>query len=156
MHYGPLATWGKNEKNGEPLTAQALANYIASIRTSKLPEPKKLGNSGSFFHNPIVTNQDALLLQEKFPNMPIYPVDKNHSKLAAGWLIDSLGLKGFRVGGMAVHTHQALVIVNLGDGTAEELLDLIKIIQDAVFYQFGVQLHIEPKLVGEVDKEEKI
>lgn len=155
LRYGPLAVWGRKEENQGALTAQTLATYIASIRASKLPKPKKLGNSGSFFHNPIVADQEAFLLKEKFPNLPLYPVGKDRSKLAAGWLIDSLGLKGFRVGGVAIHTCQALVIVNLGNGTAEELLDLIKIIQDAVFYQFGIHLHIEPKLVGTVNSAEK-
>ncbi len=82
-----------------------------------------------------------------YPDLPTYPTADGRYKLAAAWMIDYLGLKGFSVGDMAVHQNQALVLVNKGKGTPTQLLHLVKIIQQAVFSHFGVKLHVEPNLV---------
>ncbi|MCR2746395.1 UDP-N-acetylmuramate dehydrogenase [Limnobacter parvus] len=120
---------------------------VCAIRTEKLPDPTVLGNSGSFFKNPVVTEQQAKALINKFPNLVHYPAGLGLVKLAAGWLIDQCGLKGHVLGGVAVYDRQALILVNLGQGQGAELLQLIRHIQMQVQDKFGVLLDPEPNLV---------
>lgn len=120
---------------------------VCAIRTEKLPDPAVLGNSGSFFKNPIVDAAQAQALIERFPNMVHYPAGPGRAKLAAGWLIDQCGLKGHVLGGVGVYSKQALILVNLGKGQGSELLQLIRHVQGQVQARFGVLLEPEPNLI---------
>ena len=126
------------------ITPQAIFNAICAIRTQKLPDPKQIGNVGSFFQNPIVENSKLTELKQRYPAIVAYPENANHSKLAAGWLIDQCGFKGMQSGAVGVHDKQALVLTHRGNGSASELLALAKTIQGAVKERFGVDLVIEP------------
>ena len=128
-------------------TAEEVMVAVCKIRNRKLPDPKLIGNAGSFFQNPIVEQAQYLALLEQFPELVSYPEGDEGSgkrKLAAGWMIDHCGFKGLRAGAVGVYQHQALVIVNHGGGNADSVLALAKTIQDKVQYTFGVALSIEP------------
>ena len=129
-------------------TPKEISNIVCEIRRSKLPDPKIQPNAGSFFKNPIVTTEKFTQISKEYPGIPSYHVDNNHRKLAAGWLIDIAGLKGFRYksGNVAVHDKQALVLVNLGGGTSSELLELAQYIRTEVFNRFDILLEREPVL----------
>jgi UDP-N-acetylmuramate dehydrogenase len=120
---------------------------VCKIRLAKLPNPQKIGNAGSFFQNPIVSNQQYETLLKEFPQLISYPDSKGNRKLAAGWLIDQCGFKGQRMGNVGVYEKQALVLVNHGGANAKDILDLAKSIQDAVQQKFGVALLIEPNIL---------
>jgi UDP-N-acetylmuramate dehydrogenase len=137
-------------ENIEKYSIEDIANIIIGIRTSKLPDWKKVGTAGSFFKNPIVDIKLAKSLLDKFPDMPIYP-HAGSSKLAAGWLIDQCGLKGREFGTIGVYNNQALVLVNLlakGPASGEDLKLAIKTIQDCVKARFGVDLICEVNVIG--------
>ena len=134
-----------SESNSTP-TAKEIFEAVCKIRSQKLPDPKIIGNAGSFFQNPIVSNTQFDLLIGKFPNLVSYPDSPGNRKLAAGWLIDRCGFKGKQVGPVGVYEKQALVLVNHGGAKATDILNLAKNIQEKVFEQFGVQLEIEPNI----------
>ena len=123
-------------------TLRNIREAICAIRASKLPDPKVLGNAGSFFKNPIVDKSVAEQLLQSYPDMPHYPVpnDANSVKLAAGWLIDKSGLKGYREGHVGVHNHQALVLVNHGGATGGEVLHFAEFVCSVVHNKFGVDI----------------
>jgi UDP-N-acetylmuramate dehydrogenase len=128
-------------------TAEEVMVAVCKIRNRKLPDPKLIGNAGSFFQNPIVEKAQYLALLEQFPEMVSYPEGDEREgkrKLAAGWMIDRCGFKGMRAGAVGVYQNQALVLVNHGGGTADSVLALAKTIQDKVLDTFGVPLLIEP------------
>lgn len=127
-------------------TAQQIFTAVCTIRSQKLPDPKVIGNAGSFFQNPIVPDKQYLDLLQVHPQLVSYPDQTGMRKLAAGWLIDQCGFKGQTVGSVGVYKNQALVLVNHGGGTAEDILDLAKSIQDKVREVYGVQLEIEPNI----------
>ncbi len=127
-------------------TAQQIFTAVCTLRSQKLPDPKVIGNAGSFFQNPIVTDKQYQGLLQTHPQLVSYPDQAGMRKLAAGWLIDQCGFKGQTVGSVGVYKNQALVLVNHGDGTAEDILDLAKSIQDKVREVYGVQLEIEPNI----------
>ncbi|WP_291809806.1 UDP-N-acetylmuramate dehydrogenase [Limnobacter sp.] len=129
------------------LTPLNLFKVISAIRTEKLPDPAVLGNSGSFFKNPIVFESKAQALVEQFPNIVNYPADHGQVKLAAGWLIEQCGLKGYVLGGVGVYSKQSLILVNLGKGQGAELRQLIEHVQAQVQARFGVLLEPEPNLI---------
>jgi UDP-N-acetylmuramate dehydrogenase len=120
---------------------------IIGIRTEKLPDPVCLGNAGSFFKNPIVPDVQFQKVVADHPALPSYPSIPGHRKLAAGWLIEQSGLKGFNLGRVGVYNKQALILVNLGGGQGSELLALIAHVQSTVKAKFGVELEAEPNLV---------
>lgn len=133
--------------SGHVPTAEEVMVAVCKIRNRKLPDPKLIGNAGSFFQNPIVEQAQYLALLEQFPELVSYPdgdEDTGKRKLAAGWMIDRCGFKGMRVGTVGVYEHQALVLVNHGGGSANSVLALAKTIQDKVQGTFGVALSIEP------------
>lgn len=124
-------------------TPKQVAEVVISIRQSKLPNPAELGNCGSFFKNPIILTDEYHKLQQLFPDIPSYPVDAIHTKVPAGWLIDRCGLKGYRQGDAGVHSHQALVLVNYGKATGQEVLALAYYVKEEVAKKFGITLEFE-------------
>lgn len=133
---------------------QQVREAVIYIRRSKLPDPKQIPNVGSFFKNPLVTSQKMQQLSKTWPGLVAYPMPSktmseatpSHHKLAAGWLIDQLGWKGFRQGDVGVHEHQALVLVCSGNAKGKDVLDLAARIKADVYAKFGVILEIEPRL----------
>jgi UDP-N-acetylmuramate dehydrogenase len=141
LDYGSLKS--EVEKLGE-INLVNIRQAVINIRTSKLPDPEKIGNAGSFFKNPVVLNDMAERLQVQFPNIPVYESQQTGmTKLAAGWLIDQCGWKGYREGDAGVHKDQALVLVNYGNATGKEIFSLSEKIKDSVFEKFGVELEPE-------------
>ena len=134
-----------NVEDGQ-LTAQLLRDTIIDIRNAKLPDYEVEGNAGSFFMNPIVPKEKLDELLAKYPNMPYYPTE-NAVKLPAGWLIDQCGWKGKTLGRAGVHDKQALVLVNKGGATGEEVVALCRQVQKDVLDRFGVEIHPEVNIV---------
>ncbi|WVN41167.1 UDP-N-acetylmuramate dehydrogenase [beta proteobacterium MWH-UniP1] len=135
---------------GNKVTARDVAHAVIQVRQRKLPDPKLLGNVGSFFKNPIISNVQAKHLKLLHPNLPQYPVSDTQDdvcKISAAWLIDRCGFKGARRGDVGVHADHALVLVNYGGGSGRELLALASEIQQAVVAKFGVFLEPEPIIV---------
>jgi UDP-N-acetylmuramate dehydrogenase len=124
-----------------------VSDAVTSIRKSKLPDPKELGNCGSFFKNPIIPLIQFQLIHKEFPEMPSYPVSDDLIKVPAGWLIENAGFKGKRFGDAGVHQNQALVIVNYGLATGNELLQLSKKIQETVFKKFKITIEAEVNIL---------
>lgn len=133
----------------EELTARHIFDAVCDIRRNKLPDPNVLGNAGSFFKNPVVSDSQYRQLKLAFPGLVSYPQPQGNFKLAAGWLIDQCGWKGYRDGAVGVHDRQALVLVNYGKARAEDILALAKKIHRSVEQRFGVSLEIEPVVVPE-------
>ncbi|MCD0491525.1 UDP-N-acetylmuramate dehydrogenase [Chromobacterium violaceum] len=124
-----------------------VSRAVVAIRQSKLPDPAVLGNAGSFFKNPVVPAEQAAALLERHPQLPRYPAADGKVKLAAGWLIDQCGLKGYRDGDAGVHDRQALVLVNHGRATGEQMRALARKVQQTVKEKFGVELEPEPLIL---------
>jgi UDP-N-acetylmuramate dehydrogenase len=146
MHYADVAR-GLAERGIDAPTAQDIFDVVVATRRAKLPDPAVLGNAGSFFKNPVLDAQTALHLLAQHPNMPQHRETDGRVKLAAAWLIDKCGFKGFRDGTVGVHERQALVLVNHGGATGAQVLALARRIQDAVLARFGVVLEPEPIIV---------
>ena len=144
IHYADLAKQFSENTNPSP---EEIFLAVCKIRTHKLPDPKVIGNAGSFFQNPVVPEEQYEILLQKHPGLVSYPDATGKRKLAAGWLIDHCGFKGKRMGNVGVYEHQALVLVNHGNGTAQDILDLAQSIQDAVRKKFSVNLEIEPNIL---------
>lgn len=124
-------------------THRDVANAVIKIRSSKLPDPKVIGNAGSFFKNPIVSSEDFEIIQAKTPGIPNYPQSDGRVKLAAGWLIDQAGWKGHDRGTHGVHDMQALVLVNKGGATGKEIWQLANDVKNSVEKRFGLKLETE-------------
>lgn len=124
-------------------TAQQLRDVIIEIRNAKLPDPKVQGNAGSFFMNPIVDKEKYEELAAQYPGMPHYTIDACHEKIPAGWMIDQCGWKGKSLGNAGVHDKQALVLVNRGGATGEEIVQLCETIRKDVKNKFGIEIHPE-------------
>jgi UDP-N-acetylmuramate dehydrogenase len=142
LQYADLTNFFATQKNLPSPTA--IFDAVCTIRQKKLPDPKVIGNVGSFFKNPSVSQIQLTQLLNAFPKMIAYPQSNGSHKLAAGWLIDQCGFKGAQRDAVGVYEKQALVLVNLGKGAATELLALASEIQAAVQDRFGVLLEIEP------------
>lgn len=128
-------------------TIKDISNAVIAIRKEKLPDPKLLGNSGSFFKNPVIAKESFAKLQAKFEDVPFYPVSQTQVKVPAGWLIEQAGFKGKRFGNAGVHDKQALVLVNHGGATGEEIWLLAKKIQEEVQKKFGILIQPEVNLI---------
>ncbi len=146
LHYAPLQSLNALYQKGQ-LTAQQVADTVCQTRRKKLPDPAVLGNAGSFFKNPVVCDEQAQTLLQHHPYAVHYPQKNNQFKFAAGWLIEQAGLKGFQIGGAAVHDQQALVLVNKNRASAQDVRDLAQFIQKTVLQKYGIQLEIEPPLI---------
>jgi UDP-N-acetylmuramate dehydrogenase len=128
-------------------TLKDVSNAVIAIRQSKLPDPKELGNSGSFFKNPILLKTDFEKIQQQFPEMKYYEVSETEVKVPAGWLIEKAGFKGKRFGDAGIHKNQALVLVNYGKATGKEILDVSKDIQATIFKTFGIHIEAEVNVI---------
>lgn len=146
LDYGPLRQRLAEQGVSEP-TASDVSRAICSIRSEKLPDPAVLGNAGSFFKNPLVSADLAARLRAEHADLVAYPQPDGQVKLAAGWLIEKAGWKGFRDGDAGVHRQQALVLVNYGGATGAQLLALARRIQADIQARFGVSLEIEPNIL---------
>jgi UDP-N-acetylmuramate dehydrogenase len=129
------------------LSVKTISEAVVQIRTSKLPDPKVLGNAGSFFKNPEIAKEQFLQLQQQYPTIPHYPAADDNIKVPAGWLIEQCGWKGKRVGNTGSHAQQALVLVNYGNATGEEIKNLSQQIQQSVQEKFGIDLTPEVNFV---------
>jgi len=143
-HYGNVQQ--ELEKKGT-INLKNIRETIIEIRNSKLPKPSEIGNAGSFFKNPVIPESEAHILKQQFPEMPFYPSEYGQVKLAAGWLIEQCGLKGYSLpnGKAGVHDKQALVIVNKGNATGAEILEVSHLVQLKVFEKFDINL--EPEVI---------
>ncbi|MCL6275208.1 UDP-N-acetylmuramate dehydrogenase [Muricauda sp. 2012CJ35-5] len=128
-------------------TIQDISEAVIVIRQSKLPNPKEIGNSGSFFKNPVVSKKTFEKFHKKNPDAPYYEVDKNQFKIPAGWLIQQCGYKGKRFGDAGVHEKQALVLVNYGNASGSEILELAEKIQTEVSKTFKIQITPEVNII---------
>ena len=124
-----------------------ISNAVIAIRKSKLPDPKELGNSGSFFKNPIISKETYEKAKALYPEMPHYVVSKALVKVPAGWLIEQAGFKGKRFGDAGVHKNQALVLVNYGTATGKEVVELSKNIQKTIRDKFGIAIEAEVNII---------
>jgi UDP-N-acetylmuramate dehydrogenase len=146
ISYGDItAELAKN--NVSTPTLKDVSNAVIAIRKSKLPDPVELGNSGSFFKNPILLKTDFEPIHQKFPEMRFFDISETEVKVPAGWLIEQAGLKGKRFGDAGIHKNQALVLVNYGGATGQEILDVSKTVQDTVFNTFGIHIEAEVNIM---------
>jgi len=144
-------TYGAIEDELKHLNLEArpatIAEAVINIRSRKLPDPKVLGNSGSFFKNPIIETTEFEALKKEFPNMVGYTISSSQTKIAAGWLIDNAGLKGYRKADAGVHKNQALVLVNYGNASGTEIINLAKEIQQKVKEKYGISIKPEVSIL---------
>ena len=146
--YEPRLDYGNiraalDERGIDNPTAAELRQVITDIRNAKLPDPKQIGNAGSFFMNPIVSKDKYLELAAQYEGMPHYTIDDGHEKIPAGWMIDQCGWRGKALGHAGVYEKQALVLVNLGGATGSDVVRLCETIQHDVKEKFGVDIHPE-------------
>ena len=145
----PVLTYGDLIRlDPATVTPQQVFDAVCRMRISKLPDPKINGNAGSFFKNPVVTAQQFSILLTAFPHAPHYPQADGSVKLAAGWLIDQCQLKGVSVGGAAVHHLQALVLINAGQATSNDVVQLAHLVRQRVGEKFNVWLEPEVRFIG--------
>lgn len=144
LDYGIL----KDMLGNEPLSPQRVRDTIIAIRKEKLPDPEQLGNAGSFFMNPIVSKEHFDRIRSAYPSAPFFPIDGGKVKIPAGWLIEQCGFKGKRHGEVGVYEKQALVLVNYGNATGDEIALVAESIRTAVNERFGVELIPEVKYIA--------
>ena len=142
-----ITSYGEVEKELKELKLNAnpknISTAIINIRSRKLPDPQKLANCGSFFKNPTIETSEFEILKKKYPNIIGYKISEKKIKLAAGWLIDNAGLKGYRIGDAGVHINQALVLVNYGRSTGEDILKLSNIVKNKIRTMYNIELENE-------------
>lgn len=135
------------KRNIDKPTIKDISDVVIDIRNTKLPNPKEIGNSGSFFKNPVISSEAFKKLQEKYPTVPSYTISETEIKVPAGWLIEQCGFKGKRFGDAGVHKNQALVLVNYGNATGKEIYNLAQEIQQTVKNTFDISLDIEVNVI---------
>ncbi len=154
----PVLSYGSlTQFDPQSVTPQQVFDEVCAVRSAKLPNPDEFGNAGSFFKNPVIDAAKFAQIQTAYPNIPNYPQANGTVKLAAGWLIDQCELKGFQVGGAAVHEKQALVLINKQAAAGSDVVALAKEVRRRVREKFGVELHPEVRFMGkngEVNSEE--
>ncbi|WP_299106443.1 UDP-N-acetylmuramate dehydrogenase [uncultured Winogradskyella sp.] len=144
LHTGYGVITNELEVNGiKTPTIQNISDAVIAIRQSKLPDPKEIGNSGSFFKNPIITAEAFADLELNFPEVPSYKISESAVKIPAGWLIEKAGFKGKRINNYGVHNKQALVLVNYGNATGKEIFELAQLIQLTVKRIFNIEIEME-------------
>lgn len=141
LSYAGLSDLGDNP------SAKQVMDRVISLRQAKLPDPSKLPNAGSFFKNPIVNEEKLILLKNSYPSIPFYPQGEGLVKLAAGWLIEQAGLKGYRDSGVGVHEHQALVLVNYANEQGKRIVTLAKYVQQQVLTKFDILISPEVRMI---------
>ncbi|WP_341214440.1 UDP-N-acetylmuramate dehydrogenase [uncultured Wocania sp.] len=146
INYGSIASQLELMQITSP-TIQEISKAVIAIRESKLPNPKEIGNSGSFFKNPIISKAHYDTLLENFPEIPSYTISDNEIKIPAGWLIEKSGFKGKRFGDYGVHKNQALVLVNYGNSKGSDILNLSKLIQKTIKRLFGISIEAEVNIL---------
>lgn len=146
VSYGAIGQELTNRGISNP-TIKDVSQVVSAIRVSKLPDPSTIGNSGSFFKNPVIATELFQTIQEKYPDVANYPAGEGHVKLAAGWLIEQCGWKGKVIGNTGTWKNQALVLVNHGGATGEEIYNLSSQIIDSVYTKFGVMLEREVNII---------
>jgi UDP-N-acetylmuramate dehydrogenase len=144
--YGDIIKELENQNIVVP-TLKEVSNAVIAIRKSKLPDPKELGNSGSFFKNPIISKVQFEKVQLKFPEVKHFEISPTEVKVPAGWLIEHSGLKGYRKDDAGVHKNQALVLVNYGNATGQEILALSRYVQKTVFDKYGIAIEAEVNVI---------
>ena len=144
--YGAIET-ELNTQNIKNPTLKNISDAVIAIRKSKLPDPKEIGNSGSFFKNPVISKTLFLQLQKEYPNIPSYIISESEIKVPAGWLIEKADFKGKRFGNFGVHEKQALVLVNYGNASGKEIYQLAKKIQYTILTKFKITLEIEVNVI---------
>lgn len=144
--YKPLEEWLILNQIA-PVTIYAIFEAVVAIRSSKLPNPDEIGNAGSFFKNPVVGLDLLQKIQSQFHEVPHYPYSENLVKIPAGWLIEKAGWKGYREGDVGVYPKQALVLVNYGNASGKDLLNLAQRIINSVFELFSITLEPEVNLI---------
>lgn len=144
--YGAIETELANQNISNP-TLKDVSNAVIAIRKSKLPDPKELGNSGSFFKNPVILKTDFEKIQQQFPDIPHYVVSETEIKVPAGWLIEQAGFKGKRFGDAGIHKNQALVLVNYGNATGQEILAVAHDIQATILKTYGIAIQAEVNII---------
>ncbi len=152
LTYDALRRYLESKKITDPTLLQ-VREAVIKIRKNKLPDPAKLGNAGSFFKNPKASIEEIENLKRKYPDIQYYPFENKYFKIAAGWMIEKVGLKGERVGNIGTHKDQALVIVNYGDAAGSEILEFAKHIQQKVFNEFGILLEPEVNIINHNQRE---
>lgn len=145
-NYGTIATELEHMKVENP-TIQDISKAVIAIRQSKLPDPKKIGNSGSFFKNPIISKEELEYLKLDFPDIPSYDISDSEVKVPAGWLIEKAGFKGKTLGDYGVHKHQALVLVNYGNAKGSDIYNLALLIQKTIYRIFKVHIETEVNII---------
>lgn len=145
-HYAGLNDY-LHQHNIKSPTMKDIYQAVIKIRQSKLPDPAKIANAGSFFKNPIIGKNLFKELKTQYPDLPHYPIDDEHVKLPAAWLIDQCDFKGYRIGDAGVHTHQALVLVNHDNASGQAIIKLSQQIQVSVFGKFHINLSPEVNII---------
>lgn len=146
IEYGGIKKALEERGITEP-SAQDVRDTIIAIRNAKLPDPKVLGNGGSFFMNPVVSREKFEQLLAEYPAMPHYYIDADHEKIPAGWMIEQCAWKGKSLGKAAVHDKQALVLVNLGGASGSEIVALCEQVRKDVMEKFGIDIHPEVNII---------
>ncbi|MDT7833164.1 UDP-N-acetylmuramate dehydrogenase [Flavobacteriaceae bacterium S356] len=144
--YGAIETYLEEHGISNP-SIKDVSDAVIFIRKSKLPDPKEIGNSGSFFKNPVISKIEFEELQTKHPTIPSYPVSESEVKVPAGWLIEQAGFKGQRYGDAGVHSKQALVLINYGNASGKEIYELAQKIQTSIKTLFNISLDIEVNVI---------
>lgn len=144
--YGAIESELQAQGIGSP-TIRDVSNAVISIRSSKLPDPKKIGNAGSFFKNPVIDESLYQQIRQQYPEAPAYPAGPGKVKMPAGWLIETAGWKGKTIGRYGVHTRQALVLVNYGGATGSQVYQLSSDILEDIYRRFGVTLEREVNIL---------
>lgn len=146
INYGAIKAM-LDEKEIKNPTPKDVSDCVIKIRTSKLPDPKEIGNSGSFFKNPVISAEEFRLIKQEYPDAPSYTLDNGNKKVPAGWLIEKSGWKGYIKGDAGVHKNQALVLVNYGNASGKDILNLASDIRDDIYNKFGINLEIEVNVI---------
>ena len=146
LDYGEIASRLQLQGIADP-TIKDISNTVISIRRRKLPDPKELGNSGSFFKNPVIGQKEFDKFIDTYPMAPFYKIAEEEYKVPAAWLIEQCGFKGRRFGDAGIHEHQALVLVNYGNANGQQLIDLANLISDTVYEKFQIAIVPEVNII---------